>query len=205
MTRSGRGRRTSALGKPPRSLKPVSRPVACRLRRSETERRDHVVMTATPRREIARRGDGGGRGLTAPAPDRCKALRTKELRVTHSAPFPQPNDLDAFWMPYTANRAFKRRPRPPRRRQGHALRRHRRPTHPRRNRRLVVLATPATAASRSSPRSRSRRRRSIFARRSSSATPRPCQLASRIAALAPGATSTTCSSPTPDPRPSTPR
>ncbi len=31
--------------------------------------------------------------------------------MTHSAPFPQPNDLDAFWMPYTANRAFKRRPR----------------------------------------------------------------------------------------------
>ncbi len=31
--------------------------------------------------------------------------------MTHSAPFPQPNDFDAFWMPYTANRAFRRRPR----------------------------------------------------------------------------------------------
>ncbi len=31
--------------------------------------------------------------------------------MTRSELFPQPNDLDAFWMPYTANRAFKRRPR----------------------------------------------------------------------------------------------
>ena len=31
--------------------------------------------------------------------------------MTHSALFPHPNDLDAFWLPYTANRAFKRRPR----------------------------------------------------------------------------------------------
>ena len=31
--------------------------------------------------------------------------------MTSDAPFPQPNDLDAFWLPYTANRSFKRRPR----------------------------------------------------------------------------------------------
>ncbi len=31
--------------------------------------------------------------------------------TTSLDPFPQPNDLDAFWLPYTANRSFKRRPR----------------------------------------------------------------------------------------------
>ncbi len=27
------------------------------------------------------------------------------------SPIASPNDLDAFWMPFTANRAFKQRPR----------------------------------------------------------------------------------------------
>ena len=34
---------------------------------------------------------------------------------------PIPNDLAAFWMPFTANRQFKKRAAPARRRQGHAL------------------------------------------------------------------------------------
>ena len=32
-----------------------------------------------------------------------------------------PNDLDAFWMPFTANRAFKQRPRFITRAEGHVL------------------------------------------------------------------------------------
>ena len=31
--------------------------------------------------------------------------------MTSNAPEPTPNDLDAYWMPFTANRAFKRQPR----------------------------------------------------------------------------------------------
>ena len=51
----------------------------------------------------------------------------------------RPNDLEAFWMPFTANRAFKKAPRLIARREGHALLHRRRPRRARRHRRPVVL------------------------------------------------------------------
>ena len=49
-----------------------------------------------------------------------------------------PNDLSAFWMPFTANRQFKQAPRMFVSRQGHALHHQRRPQGARRHGRAVV-------------------------------------------------------------------
>ena len=73
------------------------------------------------------------------------------------------NNLEAFWMPFTANRQFKKAPRMFVARQGHALHHRRRPPGARRHGRPLVRAMPATAARRSSRRSPSRRRARLCA------------------------------------------
>ena len=84
-----------------------------------------------------------------------------------------PNNLEAFWMPFTANRQFKTNPRMFVARQGHALLDRRRPPGARRHGGPVVRAMPATAGPRSSRRSRSRPPSSTTRRPSRWATPRP--------------------------------
>src|SRR5690554_6078602 len=50
-------------------------------------------------------------------PDRVPPNLTGEMQMLRAAHQPRdfdvlaPNDLEAFWMPFTANRAFKKRPR----------------------------------------------------------------------------------------------
>ena len=53
-----------------------------------------------------------------------------------------PNNLEAFWMPFTDNRQFKCKPRLLVGAEGHALHHHRQPQDPRRHRRPVVRAMP---------------------------------------------------------------
>ena len=111
---------------------------------------------------------------------RAEALRTANDVQT-------PNDLAAWWMPFTPNRAFKQRAAPDRARQGHALLHARRPSRSSTARPACGAATPATTAIRSSRRSSTQAAELDYrARRSSSAHPKAFELASRIAALAPG-------------------
>ena len=83
-----------------------------------------------------------------------------------------PNNLEAFWMPFTANRHFKAQPAPDRRRRGHALHDAGRAPDHRRHRGPVVLSTPATPARGSSRRSAAGGRARLRAQPSSGATPR---------------------------------
>ena len=126
----------------------------------------------------------------------------QNLRAANDAA--NPNDLAAWWLPFTPNRAFKARPRLISGAKGMHYYHARRTGDPRRRRRPVVLQRRPQSRRRSSRRSSSRRPISTSRRRSSSAIPRP----SRSPPASPSsrrATSTTCSSRTPAPRRSTRR
>ena len=53
------------------------------------------------------RGGPPGRFMPATTPEIPKMARSSAQPVATNIP----NDLEAFWMPFTANRAFKQRPR----------------------------------------------------------------------------------------------
>ena len=108
------------------------------------------------------------------------------------------NNLEAYWMPFTANRQFKKAPRMLVARRGHALRDRRRPQGARRHRRPVVRQRRPRPAARSSRRSptqvaRARLRAGLpdGPPEASSSSP------SRLVTLHAAAASTTCSSPIP--------
>ena len=71
---------------------------------------------------------------------------------------PRPNDLDAFWMPFTANRAYKAYPRLLARAEGMHYFTPDGPRSPRRHLRPLVRQRRARAARDHRGRSRSRRR-----------------------------------------------
>ena len=96
-----------------------------------------------------------------------------------------PNDLAAFWMPFTPNRAFKKRPRLIARAKDMHYYTPEGRADPRRHGGAVVLQRRPQPRPRSSRRSSARPPNSISRRPSSSRHPLAFQLASRIAALAP--------------------
>ena len=96
-----------------------------------------------------------------------------------------PNDLSAFWMPFTANRQFKKAPRMFVARQGHVLHDLRRPPGARRHGRPVVRQRRPLPARRSSRRSPSRRPRWTTRRPSRWATPRRSSWPIALVGIAP--------------------
>ena len=97
-----------------------------------------------------------------------------------------PNDLEPYWMPFTPNRAFKKRAAADRRAPRTCITTRRTAANCSTAPPVCGAPTPATTAIRSSRRSRRRRPSSITRRPSSSAHPKAFELAARIAALAPG-------------------
>ena len=98
----------------------------------------------------------------------------------------KPNELEPYWVPFTANRAFKKRPAPVRRRQGHALFQARRQPRSSTPPPASSASMPATAASRSSRPSRRWRPSSTTRPAFQYGHPKVFELASRLSLLAPG-------------------
>ena len=121
-------------------------------------------------------------GLAASAP---RSSHDHPRQPTAAARADIPNDLEAFWLPFTPNRAFKKRPRLIARSKDMHYYTPEGRADPRRHARRCGAATPAITASRSSRRSSARRRSSTSRRPSGFAHPPAFQLASRIADLAP--------------------
>ena len=105
-------------------------------------------------------------------------VMSNRLKVT-------PNDLSAFWMPFTANRQFKQAPRMFVSRQGHALHHDRRPQGARRHRRACGASMPAIAGRRSPRRSQTRPASSTTRRPSRWAIRSSFELANRLVDIAP--------------------
>ena len=96
-----------------------------------------------------------------------------------------PNDLAAFWMPFTANRQFKAEPRLFVARRGHALHDDRRAQGARRHRRPLVLQRRALPARRSRGDPRAGGRARLRARPSRWATRRPSSWPTQLVGIAP--------------------
>ena len=95
------------------------------------------------------------------------------------------NDLEAFWMPFTANRQFKKAPRLFVGAEGHALHHRRRAPRARRHRPDCGASMPATAARRSSRRSSKQVGELDFAGTFQMGHPKAFECASRLVNIAP--------------------
>ena len=95
------------------------------------------------------------------------------------------NNLEAFWMPFTANRQFKKAPRLLVARRGHVLLDRRRPEDPRRHRRPLVRQCRPRPRPRSPTRSPSRSGRSTTRRAFQMGHPNVFELAARLVTYMP--------------------
>ena len=121
--------RAKCSGSPP----PICEPAKCRAAGPETARlsgNSALHRRSRPATKLIACAAAATPPKLEEAPMLDKSPRPAAVNV--------PNDLAAHWMPFTANRAFKKSAAAARRRQGHALLHRRRPQDHRRRRRHVV-------------------------------------------------------------------
>ena len=132
---------------------------------------------------------GLAREFEAATPGRTTEMARAEARKAEAAELPRSgtttNNLEAFWMPFTANRQFKKAPRMLVARRGHVLLDRRRPEGARRHRRPVVRQCRPRPAARSSRRSPAQVRELDYAPAFQMGHPKVFELAARLVTYMP--------------------